>query len=601
MHSISSRYRKPKGRPSKRRKAAAENSKQRFLNDGLQSTDLVEIRNDINHTELIETVRELVPENSIVQSAKYTIMHENCWSSLLEKVSCSECNTVNCLQIHTGTTYGFSSKLELICSACNYSYGSTFSSSRIPSSRQFEINQGLASAFLSIGRGHAAIQTFSMILGMPGMDKKTFSNCLDNLCESNAQVKNEILKFSNERVRNAHIELNSELTTNDVIGITVSYDGTWQKRGHSSLYGVFAVIDVLTGLVIDFEVLSKYCPDCVTAARDLGENSAEFKIWDDGHKKDCQKNFEGSSGSMEMCAAFKMWSRSNNQKLQYRTVLSDGDSKTHQELNEKCVYGKDVTIEKEECINHVAKRLGTALRNKVKEWRTKGVTLGGKKKGSLTDVTITKLQNFYRKAIKENAPDVDKMKSSILATLYHCMSSDEKPHHNKCPKGVASWCFYQRAIAKKEAPKSHKNMKTQLREEVVEKILPVYQRLAASELLLRCISGKTQNANESLHSVIWNKCPKEIFVSKKRLELAVIAAISEFNFGCTESLKFHKTEINDNSLRIAKRHDNTRNKQKRKRSSNDYKKHVITNKLKKKSTNAKEKKSEGCTYAAGAF
>ena len=80
-------------------------------------------------------------------------------------------------------------------------------------------------------------------------------------------------------------------------------------------------------------------------------------------------------------------------------------------------------------------------------------------------------------------------------------------------------------------------MKTVLNTEVVKKIMPVYQRLASNELLARCTAGKTQNANECLHSVIWSKCPKEVFVSKKKLEIAVTLAISEFNMGCEASQK----------------------------------------------------------------
>ncbi|GBO35397.1 hypothetical protein AVEN_112269-1 [Araneus ventricosus] len=61
-------------------------------------------------------------------------------------------------------------------------------------------------------------------------------------------------------------------------GITVSYDGTCQKRGHTSLYGISIVVDILTGLVIDYEILSKYCPECTTVKRDLGEHSADLSI-----------------------------------------------------------------------------------------------------------------------------------------------------------------------------------------------------------------------------------------------------------------------------------------------------------------------------------
>ncbi|GFT46439.1 uncharacterized protein TNCV_1566611 [Trichonephila clavipes] len=72
-------------------------------------------------------------------------------------------------------------------------------------------------------------------------------------------------------------------------------------------------------------------------------------------------------------------------------------------------------------------------------------------------------------------------------------------------------------------------MKTKLTGEVVAKILPVYQRLASNEILSRCTSGKSQNANESLHSVIWSHCPK-VSNQRKRLEISVVTAVSEFNF-----------------------------------------------------------------------
>ncbi|GFW35630.1 uncharacterized protein TNCV_4434811 [Trichonephila clavipes] len=80
-------------------------------------------------------------------------------------------------------------------------------------------------------------------------------------------------------------------------------------------------------------------------------------------------------------------------------------------------------------------------------------------------------------------------------------------------------------------------MKTKLTEEVVAKILPVYQRLASNGILSRCTSGKSRNANESLHSVIWSHCPKESFQSKKRLEISVVTAASELNFGSLFTLK----------------------------------------------------------------
>ena len=46
----------------------------------------------------------------------------------------------------------------------------------------------------------------------------------------------------------------------DIIDAAISFDGTWARRGFSSLYGVQAI--VLEGNVIDFNLFSSYCKAC---------------------------------------------------------------------------------------------------------------------------------------------------------------------------------------------------------------------------------------------------------------------------------------------------------------------------------------------------
>lgn len=77
--------------------------------------------------------------------------------------------------------------------------------------------------------------------------------------------------------------------------------------------------------------------------------------------------------------------------LSFTAILSDGDLKIFMYLKEKQVYGANIIIQKEECVNNVSKRLGTALRKVVPEWRTKGITLGRKVHGSLKEETIFKM------------------------------------------------------------------------------------------------------------------------------------------------------------------------------------------------------------------
>ncbi|GFY09397.1 uncharacterized protein TNCV_1942071 [Trichonephila clavipes] len=416
-------------------------------------------------------------------------------------------------------------------------------------------------------------------------------------------MKHHILEVARNIVKKQHLDLNDEeKKETGVLDITASFDGSWQKRGYKSLYGIGVVIDLLTSLVIDYEILSKYCTECTAAVRDLSGDSPDFAIWYEGHKSECQINHTGSSSSMEMEAAAILWQRSIKEcNMRYTCILSDGDSKTFQHLMSLNIYGKGKPIKKEECINHISKRLGTGLRSKVKEWRSKGVCIGGKKVGSLKETTIVKLTNFYRKAIKDNCNDVEKMKSAIYATLYHCSSTDAKPKHSKCPNGKLSWCFFKRALANEESPESHSVMKTKLTEEVVAKILPVYQRLASNEILSWCTSGKSQNANESLHSVIWSHCPKESFQSKKRLEISVVTAVSEFNFGSLFTLKHIHQNASLPSMQISGVRDERRLKQSR---SKTFQIAKDKRNMKRKISNKIENiniKSEGLSYCAGQF
>ncbi|GFU37702.1 uncharacterized protein TNCV_1465821 [Trichonephila clavipes] len=83
-----------------------------------------------------------------------------------------------------------------------------------------------------------------------------------------------------------------------------------------------------------------------------------FKYGKKGHADECDKHFDGTSGAMEMHAALIMWRRSiSDYQIRFVSMLSDGDSKTFQFLSENKIYGSDIKFEKEECLNHIAKRL----------------------------------------------------------------------------------------------------------------------------------------------------------------------------------------------------------------------------------------------------
>ena len=107
------------------------------------------------------------------------------------------------------------------------------------------------------------------------------------------------------------------------------------KRGYTSKSGIGLVIERKTGLIIDFEILSSYCPICATTRKRLErQNILKYEGWFSVHQGVCSANYHGPSWGMEKEAALRIWSRSvvKNQ-LRYISMISDGDSKTISDLH----------------------------------------------------------------------------------------------------------------------------------------------------------------------------------------------------------------------------------------------------------------------------
>ena len=185
------------------------------------------------------------------------------------------------------------------------------------------------------------------------------------------------------------------------------------KLGHTSAYGIGCILDTVTGFVLDLTALSSYCQACLCAkARFEGADVATFQEWHRKHK-DCNKNFNGPANGIEATAAEIMWGRSLDSGFQYTTMVSDGDSRTFSQFCNLKVYGEDVVLVKEECINHVAKQLGIALKKLATQSKKAGVTLGGKGYGKLTENTIKQLRIYYGMAIHAH-PKKSMMRCGML-------------------------------------------------------------------------------------------------------------------------------------------------------------------------------------------
>ena len=199
------------------------------------------------------------------------------------------------------------------------------------------------------------------------------------------------------------------------------------------------MIDTLTGLVIDYAVRSKYCVECEQVGKQLsGEELEMWKL----HVDQCAINHTGSSWSMETEAAKLMWVRSVElMDAKYTSLHGDSDAAVLSALNALQPYGADVTIMKQECINHISKRMYRGLAAALKATAVGG-SLGGKCK--LTQVRMKKMSTYYRNAIVKHAPDVAATRMAIWAIYYHSVSTMDEPRHKHCD---VDWCWWMQAMA----------------------------------------------------------------------------------------------------------------------------------------------------------
>ncbi|GBM54170.1 hypothetical protein AVEN_64518-1 [Araneus ventricosus] len=190
--------------------------------------------------------------------------------------------------------------------------------------------------------------------------------------------------------------------------ITVALDGTWQKRGRTSINGVITATSLDTGY----------------------------------------------SGGMESESAIRMFQRSvSTRNVRYTKYLGDGDPKGFLKISESKVYEDELVVEKLECIGHVQKRMGTRLRNLRNKLKSTKLSDGKKisGRGRLTDAQILLIQKYYGLAIRRNtSKSVDEMSKSIWTIYFHKLSTDAKPQHGVCPMGSDSWCGFNKSLASGE-------------------------------------------------------------------------------------------------------------------------------------------------------
>ncbi|GFV14684.1 uncharacterized protein TNCV_2586571 [Trichonephila clavipes] len=145
----------------------------------------------------------------------------------------------------------------------------------------------------------------------------------------------------------------SEAYENDVlVEFQVNGDGIWKTRGHTSLIGVCALIELTAGKFSTWKSCPLIAKDATPIkGQSLDQNIVLFWL---NITFSAEKNHNGSAGKMEVCGMQKIFLRSEQKHgLKYQRYIGDGDSKTFLSIAEKEPYGDSVPIVKIECGGHV--------------------------------------------------------------------------------------------------------------------------------------------------------------------------------------------------------------------------------------------------------
>ena len=248
----------------------------------------------------------------------------DCFSILL----CPMCKQPGLTFNTSSGTWGFATKARLACEVCDEVVKEDFLCERLGGSKSqtdpFDVNLRATLAFRGIDCGHSAMKEWASTMNLPHvMSYDAYRTAHQKIADASKNTFQEIASKSREAIVNAYNEIGEHPDENGILNIAVSFDGSWQKRGFTSHNGIAAVIDLLTGLPIDFEVLSNFCIKCKAV-----EGQQEDLEWKKRNEPNCPKNFEGTAGAMEVACAKKLWSRSiEKHNFRYATILSDGDSK----------------------------------------------------------------------------------------------------------------------------------------------------------------------------------------------------------------------------------------------------------------------------------
>lgn len=287
-------------------------------------------------------------------------------SALSALVACRECGEAVRIGVRP-TTKGMISEFTVSCTVCEDSKSTNTPNLIRERKRKREkkdailqktenINYAHVAAFLDNGLGYSGLRHYCKYFNARCLNEATFIVYARQVINDVVTDTEDSLLFSVGIVREV---FKSHLETDGLIDLTVAFTTTYHQWGSDFCLVAGAVIELTTGLVLDYDVANMYCHVCkINAKKIVSMSPAEMTEWFNKHQDTCEirewcdeLDHDAEEGVreiepkyLECFIAKKIWSRSiEKYGFRYTTLIHESDEKIHEELSKAAVYG-DVPI-----------------------------------------------------------------------------------------------------------------------------------------------------------------------------------------------------------------------------------------------------------------
>ncbi|KAK8720081.1 hypothetical protein OTU49_013589 [Cherax quadricarinatus] len=114
------------------------------------------------------------------------------------------------------------------------------------------------------GGGHASFIRRNAVCNLPFMTLQTFNKYMSLITNKSIESCNQIHTEAREIATQEYAKVVSVPDQSGFLDIDVTYDGTWHTRDQHSNYGIGATIDAVTELVVDYQIMYKFCFLCIS-------------------------------------------------------------------------------------------------------------------------------------------------------------------------------------------------------------------------------------------------------------------------------------------------------------------------------------------------